>query len=196
MQDDSIILAAVAIAKEAHKHAKRKYSDRPYIFHPLRVMGRVAIRPGAGSLEVSAAVLHDTHEDPPYIPLERIERHIHPQVAVYVGNLTSPSKRLAGPDGRYPKQWNRAKRVALNCEHIHKCDFWTQTIKCDDRIDNLEELMADLHGWAGRPDKDFVEMYCDESVQYVRAMDKITQEQRDELERTISLLRSAAATAY
>lgn len=195
MVHDKLILDAVVMARETHKNAKRKFSGKPYLLHPLRVMGRVAAHQGASSFEVAAAVLHDTVEDmPDVVSLERIERQIHPKCAIYVSNLTSPSKKLMLPDGRYPKEWSRKKRVQLNCDHVHLCDYWTQTMKGYDRGDNLEELTTDLFNWGLRPDTGFVEMYCDESVLLVSALDKIEKWQRDELERTVSLLRSIIAT--
>ena len=193
--NDQIIMLSVALAAEAHKDAKRRYSGTPYLFHPLRVMGRVMAHPNAEAIHGAAGVLHDTHEDPPYISLERIAK-IHPQVAVYVGNLTSPSKKLELPDGTYPKEWPRRKRTQLNLDHLHECDYWEQTIKCYDRIDNLTEILHDLHGWGRRPEEDFVELYCDESMRLSRTADKTEQWQRDELNRCISILRSMAATAY
>jgi len=191
---DDIILAAVRLAAEAHKDTKRKFSGKPYLLHPLRVMGRVAAHPGASCFEVAASVLHDAWEDPPHIPLERIERQIHPKVAGYVSNLTSPSKALVQADGRYPKEWPRHRRAKLNCEHIHGCDYWSQTMKGYDRHDNLDELLQDIHGFSGRPTKDFLELYCDESSDLAVALDKVESWQREELRKAISVLRFAAAT--
>ncbi|MGG2309950.1 hypothetical protein, partial [Salmonella enterica] len=82
--------------------------------HPLRVMARVAAMPDVTPLEIAGAILHDVHEDPPFVSLDRIERQIHPQVAKYVGDLTNPSKKLAGADGRFPREWPRARRKAMD----------------------------------------------------------------------------------
>lgn len=191
---DSLIMASIALAREVQEktNAKRKFSGKPYIYHPLRVMTRVALRPDVTVLEICGALLHDTHEDPPFVPLDRIERQIHPQVAKYVSDLTSPSKKLVLAGGKYPPEWNRARRTALNLEHIGKCDFWTQTIKCDDRHDNIEELTADLQGIGNRPPLDFVYLYCNETDDLATTLDKIDRVQREELRQAANRLRSIA----
>lgn len=191
---DTIILDAIALAREVQEKtgAKRKYSGRPYITHPLRVMGRVAAIPGVTALEIAAAVLHDAHEDEPFVPLDRIERQIHPQVAVYVGNLTNPSKKFALPDGRFPPEWNRANRKAHDRAHLKACDRWTQVIKKEDRQDNVEELLHDLQGTMNRPPLDFIHLYCNESDTLADDLDKLTEAERAELKRAVNLLRSVA----
>jgi hypothetical protein len=40
----NLILKAAAFARQAHDGQRRKYNARPYIHHPARVAGRVAIR--------------------------------------------------------------------------------------------------------------------------------------------------------
>ena len=53
----SLLEKAISIAVEAHRGQKDKF-DRPYILHPLSVMGRVDTEP-----EKIVAVLHDVVED-------------------------------------------------------------------------------------------------------------------------------------
>jgi (p)ppGpp synthase/HD superfamily hydrolase len=190
---DHMISAAYSLASEAHKNARRKYSGDPYIYHPIRVAGRVATHPGATAIQHSAAVLHDTHEDPPYISLGRIAEEVHPEVAQYVGELTNPSKKLLTPEGKYPPEWPRAKRTELNLDHIGKCEYWVQVIKSYDREDNLAELLQDLRLPAGkRPPLDFVELYCNESTALCKVLTKIEGKLRDALSNRIWELRHAA----
>ncbi|HEX6415965.1 MAG TPA: HD domain-containing protein [Candidatus Saccharimonadales bacterium] len=61
---------AIQIAHEAHD-GQTRYDGRPYVVHPLRVMGRVA---AAGFSEATqiAAVLHDVVEDNPDWTIERL----------------------------------------------------------------------------------------------------------------------------
>lgn len=194
MNVDSRILAAVRLACEAHKDAKRKYSGKPYITHPLRVMGMVASHPNVGVDEVCAAVLHDVHEDPPYISLERIEKEHGAKVARYVKSLTNPSKTHRLSDGSYPKEWTRTKRLELNLKHLAECDYWEQSIKLYDRDDNLEELLHDIQGTSLRPPLDFVKMYCNESVSLAGTATKAESWQRTNLVRKINLIQSVIAT--
>src|SRR4026209_2917785 len=56
-RDMSLLEKAISIAVEAHRGQKDKF-DRPYILHPLGVMGRVDTEP-----EKIVAVLHDVVED-------------------------------------------------------------------------------------------------------------------------------------
>lgn len=194
MSNDNIIMSAFALAKEVQTvtDARRKYSNKLYIYHPLRVMSRIAIMPEASPLEIAGALLHDVHEDEPFIPLERIKTEIHPQVAKYVGDLTNPSKKLAGSDGKYPHEWPRTRRKAMDIEHLSNCDFWTQTIKAADRHDNIEELTIDLQGIGVKPPIEFIHLYCNESDILADALTKINSTQREELKRAVNLLRSIA----
>lgn len=194
---DKMIMESVHLLREVQEktNAKRKYSGKPYIFHPLRVMTRVALRPNVTPLEICAALLHDVHEDPPFVPLDRIERQIHPQVAKYVSDLSNPSKKFAIAEGKFPPEWNRQRRKEHDRLHLKACDFWTQTIKADDRHDNIEELTVDLQTMTGsRPPLDFIYLYCKESELLADDLNKIEAAQREELKKAVNLLRTVANT--
>lgn len=197
---NDLIMASLKIAKEVQTTtgATRKYSQRPYLTHPMRVMGLMAAHPGVTPLEIAAAILHDVHEDPPFISLDRIRKEVHPQVAVYVHNLTNPSKKFMLPDGKYPKEWNRSRRKEYDQAHLATCDYWTQTAKGYDRQDNVTELLHDLLiGIPNKPPLDFIELYVGESDELAsdRVLDKIEPWQREALQKSISLLRSFAFTS-
>jgi len=132
----NVIVSALLLAREVQKttEAVRKYSKQPYINHPLRVMAKISCHDKLPTeIEIAAAILHDVHEDPPYISLERIASEVHPQVARYVESLTNPSLKYLRADGTYPKEWPRRRRKELDFDHIASCDYWTQTIKAYDR---------------------------------------------------------------
>ena len=193
MTTDSFIIKAYAMAADHHRDAKRKFSNRPYILHPIRVAGRVAIMPAVTQYEIAAAILHDCVEDFPFMALDKIEAELHPKVATYVGNLTNPSKKFMLDNGRYAKDFPRERRKEMDRKHLAEQDEWTQTIKCIDRDDNVCELLADLQSslWK-RPPLDFIYLYCDESVLLNEVLTKAPQHLRDELKRNISLLKSVA----
>jgi (p)ppGpp synthase/HD superfamily hydrolase len=198
MIKDNIIMSAISLAREVQMatDARRKYSNKPYIYHPLRVMSRVAIMPNASSLEIAGALLHDVHEDKPFVPLERIERQIHPQVAKYVGDLTNPSKRFAKANGSYPEEWPRSVRKELDATHLSKCDFWTQTIKAADRFDNIEEMTFDMQGNGTKPPLLFVFLYCKETDFLLDMLTKIHKTQREEIQAQLSTLRAVAEKTF
>ncbi len=53
---------AYEFAKKAHGDQKRKYTEEPYIHHPVAVAGKIKIL-GLAENMVCAALLHDTLED-------------------------------------------------------------------------------------------------------------------------------------
>lgn len=126
----SIIIEALQFAALAHRGQIRKYNGRPYITHPIRVAGRVAIHEIASDELVAAAALHDTVEDCG-ISFTYIANKFGSDVASYVGHLTN-SPKVAGQ--------NRAERkreeVARIADIPHECKI----IKLIDRIDNLSEI--------------------------------------------------------
>lgn len=61
---------AIELATEAHE-GQTRFDGSPYINHPLRVMKFVAIQGHSQRAQI-VAVLHDTPEDNPEFPLERI----------------------------------------------------------------------------------------------------------------------------
>ncbi len=194
MSADRIIMKSISLVQEVQDendaHCKR-ISNKQYVHHPLRVMASIAIMPNVSELEIAGALLHNVHESPPFISLERIEQEIHPQVAKYVGDLTNPSKKLIGAHGAYPREWTRTRRKTMDIEHLSKCDFWTQTIKAADCCDHIEELITDLYG-DDKPPLNIVYLYCNESEALANALEKIDAKQREKLKNAVHLLRSIA----
>ena len=141
----NLIMKAAAFARQAHDGQRRKYNDRPYIQHPARVAGRVAVRPHATEVMVAAAFLHDVVEDTPHT-LEEIVAEFSPDAARLVAELTNPSKGMKTP---------RRERKQLDREHLAVVSVEARIIKLLDRIDNLQE-MVDAPG-------NFRRKYCEES---------------------------------
>jgi (p)ppGpp synthase/HD superfamily hydrolase len=141
----NVILKAAAFARQAHAGQKRKYNDRPFIFHPARVAGRVAVHPQATETMVAAAFLHDVVEDTP-CTLEEVSAEFGPEVVRLVDELTNPSKGSKAP---------RRERKQQDREHLAQVNLEAKIIKLLDRIDNLQEMTEAPSG--------FVRLYCEES---------------------------------
>lgn len=118
---------ALTFAAAAHAgiDQRRKYTNEPYIVHPIAVAEIVASVDHTEEM-LAAAFLHDTVEDTP-VTIERIETEFGPVVAELVGWLTDVSK---------PEDGNRKVRKALDREHTAKAPPAAKTIKLADLIDN------------------------------------------------------------
>src|SRR6056300_1746227 len=117
-QNEADLLAkAIQFAVEAHGEQKRKYTNEPYVTHPLAVMRIVQEVPHTTEMLV-AAVLHDVVEDTPV-------------VATYVDGLTDVSK---------PEDGNRATRKSLDRAHTAEQGAEVQTIKLADLIHNTASI--------------------------------------------------------
>lgn len=126
----SLIMKAAALAKQAHAGMKRKYNDLPYIVHPARVAGRVAVLSDVTQEMVAAAFLHDVLEDTA-VTVEEIEAQTNAQVAFYVDWMTNKPKNVNLP---------RAERKAMDRERLAGAPREVKLIKMVDRIDNLREM--------------------------------------------------------
>lgn len=139
-----LIIRAAQYAAQKHAGQKRKFNDRPYITHPIRVAGRVATHEIATKELVAAAFLHDVVEDC-NVPLAEIENFFGQYVAGVVEDLTN-DKDVKG---------NRAERKKANREKIKGICLESKLVKLIDRIDNLYEM----------PESDgFALIYAKESI--------------------------------
>lgn len=120
-----MLLKAVEFATLAHHGQLRKYTDEPYILHPISVAGIVSTVSTDESM-LSAAILHDTVEDT-LVTIEQIEAEFGSKVALYVDDLTDASK---------PSDGNRKKRKLIDLEHTAKAHPNSKTIKLADLIHN------------------------------------------------------------
>jgi (p)ppGpp synthase/HD superfamily hydrolase len=169
----AIDLARVAdFARAAHGDQIRKYTGEPYIEHPLEVAE--IVRSVTNDLDViAAAILHDVAEDTAFT-LEQIRANFGPRVAAFVAEVTDVSR---------PQDGNRAKRKAMDREHLAKASPQGQTIKLADLISNADSIL--------RYDPDFAKVYIREKrallevrtmgnhVLYDRAMKIVEQAEKD-----------------
>ncbi len=136
--DDALIFATLA-----HTGAKqrRKYTDEPYIVHPIEVMMIVRSVPHTPEM-LAAALLHDTVEDTD-VTIEDIEATYGETVAALVNDLTEPD---------WPG--NRAERKEAEAQRLATISPEAQTIKLADLISNTSTIV--------QHDPDFARVYLRE----------------------------------
>ena len=122
---NELVSRSLTFAAEAHASQTRKYTNEPYITHPVSVAHMVAEVSGTPEM-IAAALLHDTVEDTP-VTVEQIEMEFGGAVAELVRQLTDVSR---------PQDGNRAHRKALDRAHLGKGSAEAKTIKLADLIDN------------------------------------------------------------
>ncbi|MCJ8520756.1 (p)ppGpp synthase/HD superfamily hydrolase [Pseudorhizobium tarimense] len=104
---------------------RRKYTNEPYIVHPIAVAELVRSVPHTEEM-VAAALLHDVVEDTP-VAIEEIREEFGQEVAELVDWLTDVSK---------PSDGNRRVRKHKDLLHLAKAPAAAKTIKIADLIDN------------------------------------------------------------
>ena len=153
VESSKVVDKAMAFAIEAHKGQIRKYTNEPYVFHPMNVAKLVAQVTDDQEV-IAAALLHDTVEDTD-VTLEDIQHEFGGYIAAWVENLTDVSK---------PEDGNRAARKAIDRAHTAKALPPAKTIKLADLIDNSRSIVE--------RDPEFAKIYMKEK----RALLKVLKE--------------------
>jgi guanosine-3',5'-bis(diphosphate) 3'-pyrophosphohydrolase len=130
-------------ATVAHCKQLRKYTNEPYINHPVNV-ARIVNLVTDDETMLAAALLHDTVEDTD-VTLTEIADKFGTGVAFLVSELTDVSTAKDG---------NREQRKALDREHLAKACDQAKTIKLADLIDNSMTIVGF--------DPSFAKVYLDE----------------------------------
>ena len=158
MEDFTTRLARVyATGAHAAVGQMRKYTDEPYIVHPIRVGG--IVEAFGGTIEmISAAYLHDVVEDTS-VSIDDILDMFGSVVAVIVDGLTDVSK---------PEDGNRAVRKELDRAHSADATWAAQFVKCADIIDNARDI--------GDNDPSFNVVYRKEMAALLDVLDKVKDE--------------------
>jgi (p)ppGpp synthase/HD superfamily hydrolase len=130
---DDLERRALAFATAAHASIdqRRKYTNEPYIVHPIAVAELVKSVPHTPEM-VAAALLHDVVEDTP-VTSEEIHAEFGPIVGELVDWLTDVSR---------PGDGNRRLRKNLDLQHTAKAPPAAKTIKLADLIDNTLTIAA------------------------------------------------------
>ena len=133
----SIIQHALEFASEAHKFQSRKYTNEPYIIHPVSVMWIVKEVPHTDAM-LCAALLHDTVEDTEVNILD-IHNEFGAEIAGLVHQLTDASR---------PEDGNRVYRKEIDRRWISGASPEAKTIKLADLLDNSASIMKHDPGFA------------------------------------------------
>lgn len=146
-----------ATAAHAAVGQRRKYTDQPYIVHPIRVAGIVDKFGGTDDM-ISAAYLHDVVEDTG-VSIADIIDMFGKDVAVIVDGLTDVS---------VPEDGNRAVRKGMDRAHSADATYEAQFVKCADIIDNASDI--------GDNDPSFNVVYRKEMLLLLEVLDKVKHE--------------------
>jgi (p)ppGpp synthase/HD superfamily hydrolase len=169
IEHEITIARARAFATAAHAAVGqlRKYSNLPYIVHPVAVAERVKQVEGHTTEMVVAALLHDTVEDTRYfvdesgrrfdgdkakflkgggklflvegITVDLIRREFGNTVGDMVSGLTEASM---------PWDGNRKERKAKDREHLRAQSSQVKTVKAADILHNLRDILRNDPGFA------------------------------------------------
>lgn len=187
----SVVLKAAQLAEFWHRGQIRKYTNRPYIEHPIRVAGRVAslsrlIRFDDEPVNiitenhVAAAFLHDVIEDCDIQRFQIDGIFETNEIADIVEDLTNPSKN-------HP-HLKRSERKLMDREHLRNATNIVKIIKMVDRIDNINEMRnADVH---------FIVKYCEESILLANVIGDASNELYRELMEAIISLKQIALKGW
>lgn len=127
------LAAAAAFCQAAHAGQVRKYDNKPYSEHPLRVGQRIANLSWATCSMIVAAYLHDVVEDTA-VSLDEIRRVFGIEVAELVDELTDKYTKATCP------LLNRAARKAREAKRLGGCSREAKAIKLADVADNLRDM--------------------------------------------------------
>jgi hypothetical protein len=135
---NDLISRAREFATGAHQHIdhRRKYTHQPYESH-LKAVARLVAGVTTDVRLVAAAWLHDTVEDTLATHAD-IETAFGEEIAQLVHDLTDISR---------PSDGNRAKRKALDREHLAHASPDAQTVKLADLIDNTPDICRHDEGF-------------------------------------------------
>lgn len=136
---------AVQFAARYHNGQDRKYTDIPYLVHPLRVMQLVRSVSDDEAL-LCAAVLHDVVEDTDASNTD-VREVFGQRIADLVGWLTDVS---------VPGDGNREMRKRIDREHIANAPPEAKTVKLADLIDNTRSIT--------QHDQNFAHVYMQEKA--------------------------------
>lgn len=140
----SVVLKAKDFATRAHAAQVRKYTNEPYMVHPIRVAHRLTQEKFPDHV-VAAAMMHDVLEDTP-VKYGHIEKEFGPHIAKLVNEVTDVSRKSDG---------NRAIRKLIDRAHLAASSHYGASIKLSDLLDNTQDIL--------QHDKKFAKVYIPEA---------------------------------
>jgi (p)ppGpp synthase/HD superfamily hydrolase len=146
---------AKLFAEAAHKAVGqvRKYTNQPYIVHPIEVAEIVKSVPHTDAM-VAAAYLHDVLEDTK-VTEQTLREEFGDEIADLVVWLTDISTKKDG---------NRTVRKALDREHLAQAPAEAQTVKLADLISNTKSIV--------KYDPEFAKTYLEEKLALLDVLTK------------------------
>ena len=141
-------------ARDCHEGQKRKYTDEPYITHPIEVAQIVASVTNDCNT-ICAAFLHDVVEDCGETRQTLIDVGFGHPIADLVLEVSDVSK---------PEDGNRAIRKAIDLSHLAGASIQGQTIKLADLIHNSSSIL--------QYDPGFAKTYMAEKAQLLQVLTK------------------------
>lgn len=146
---------ALNFARNAHNGQFRKYSNSPYIVHPVSVADFIGLNYKQQDTNlICAALLHDVVEDCG-VTIEELQQEFNEDIANLVFWVTKKSKTSDG---------NRATRKRIDHEFLARAPDRAQTLKLCDRYCNLNDTLFD------DSPVDFAEMYLRETQDLLNYM--------------------------
>jgi (p)ppGpp synthase/HD superfamily hydrolase len=129
---NEMIMRARYFAAGAHGGVdqRRKYTNDPYINHPIEVMEILSKSGITDSYMLQAALLHDVLEDTD-VSSEMLLAMFGDKVHALVRELTNVSK---------PSDGNRAVRKEIDRRALAEASAAAQTVKCADIISNSKSI--------------------------------------------------------
>ena len=114
-----------------HKWQHRKNTNMPYYWHPIHVAENIEKIKKSKNIELlmTAALLHDTVEDCPWVTIKKIAEIFWYQVASLVDELTSDKKEI--------KKIGKTEYLKKKMEHMTSYGL---VIKLADRRHNVEDM--------------------------------------------------------
>lgn len=149
----SLYRKAITFATKAHEGQLRKYTNEPYINHPMSV-ARILIKERMRYPDlICAAILHDVVEDTDFT-IEDIEREFGKVIAIKVGELTDKYTKESYPN------ISRKERKLLEAYRISKISWTSKEIKLADLIDNTKSIVEYDPDFAKTYLKEMNELLC------------------------------------
>lgn len=135
--DCLILLKTFEFAERAHRGQSRKYTNTPYIEHPIEVAELLA-RIGMPLPVIQTGLLHDTKEDCG-VTDEVLTAMFGPEVALLVDEVTDryTAERFKGVKGM-----GRDERKRLECLRMSTVSAHAQSVKLADIISNTRTIAA------------------------------------------------------
>lgn len=137
--ENTLVQSAYEFANAAHEsvNQRRKYTNEPYIVHPLAVAKKLE-ELGCRDAVIAAGLLHDVVEDTP-VTIEQIVEKYGDDIAQLVQEVTDTAR---------PEDGNRAARMAINRAHTALASKEGKTLKAADINDNWDSIVRYAGGFA------------------------------------------------